>query len=540
MLTRYTLSDFTQNSPQNLLGGVTAAIVALPLALAFGISSGIGALAGLYGAVVVGLFAAVFGGTRAQISGPTGPMSVVMAAMTAQYTQQFPEQGLALAFTTVLVGGLLQILMGLLRLGRFLIMVPYPVISGFMSGVGVIIIILQLGPLLGGPASAGILAALEALPLQLQHLDLATVAFGLSSLLLLFCWRGRANALLPSPLLVLIASTLAVALLPLDIGLATIGKIPTAMPQLLWPVFEPSLLKNMLFNACMLAMLGAMDSLLTSLVADNLQNNSHNSNRELIGQGLGNTMAGLIGGLPGAGATMRTVVNIRAGGEGPLSGVVHALVVLSAVLGLGFLFENIPLVALSAVLIKVGVDIIDWPFIARFRQLPLHILGLMLLVLMLTVFVDLITAVFVGVFIKNVMLIDQFSKLELGHIVIEDGTGSGSQISETEYRLLQQQQGEVVLVRITGPLTYAVSRGITQLFNVLIHRKLLVIDLSCASFIGISTLLAIENLAASAMAEGKDVHLIVKDSKHYGPLRQQIGSKNCYSNFASSLASAGE
>ncbi len=535
-LSRYTVTDFTRNVRGNIFGGVTAAIVALPLALAFGISSGIGPIAGLYGAIVVGFFASVFGGTRPQVSGPTGPMTVVMTAMTAQLVAQYPDQGLALAFTTVFLGGIIQALTGLFRLGKYIIMVPYPVISGFMSGIGVIIIVLQIGPFLGFEAKGNILSALAAIPEQLSHPQIPSFVIGLLGIALLFLWRGTANRIMPAPLLVLVVTTIAAQLTFPAGALDLIGAIPSSLPSIQWPVFKWELLPDMFVNAVMLAVLGSIDSLLTSLVADNMNGDIHDSDRELIGQGLGNSIAGLLGGLPGAGATMRTVVNIRAGGDGPLSGVVHAAVLLSAVFGLGFLFENIPLAALSAVLIKVGIDIIDWPFIARLRQLPRFTVGLMLLVLGLTVFVDLITAVFVGVFIKNLMLLDRLSDLELGNVTIEDGTSENSKLDEDERLALEKFGGDVVLLRVTGPLSYAVSRGLTQRFNAMKHPRVLLVDLSSASIIGVSTTLAIEKLISAAKASGTDVKLIDEYSKTRGEYRQLgvfdlVGESNCVADF---------
>lgn len=536
----YSIQDFTRHVRGDLFGGITAAIVALPLALAFGIASGVGPVAGIYGAVVVGFFASLFGGTPTQISGPTGPMTVVMTAMTAQYLALYPDSGLALAFTTVFLGGCLQILIGLLRLGKYIIMVPYPVISGFMSGIGVIIIILQLGPLLGFQASTGILDSVSLLPEQLLDIDLGAFVVGAASLSIVFLWRGRYNRIVPSPLLALVVTTIAVQVFFPNSEVDRIGSIPAAVPGLQFPTISMDLLQPMLTNALMLAMLGSIDSLLTSLVADNVTATQHDSDRELIGQGIGNACAGLLGGLPGAGATMRTMVNIQAGGQGPLSGIVHALMLLTVAGGLGFLFEPIPLAALAGILIKVGIDIIDWPYLKQLFRMPVFSAALMLLVLLLTVFVDLITAVFVGVFIKNMVTIRQLSELELGSVILSNGSESRKGISEEERNLLLERNGEAVLVRITGPLSYAVGRGLTQRFRNEIHNaKLLIIDLSDASIIGISTAMVLSNLVKEAMSNNTTVKLIGADSSHHHELKQMglidlVG----LNNHASSLSEA--
>lgn len=532
----YPLSSFTRNVHGNLLGGVTAAVIALPLALAFGISSGAGPTAGIYGAIIVGLFAAVFGGTPTQISGPTGPMTVVMTAMIAQFTVDYPDQGMVLAFTTVMLAGLLQAAMGLLRLGRYIIMVPYPVISGFMSGIGLIIILLELGPLLGHAAPNTVLAAVEALPEQLASPDPVATALGLLTLAIVFLWRGRANQLLPSPLLALIVGTLVLLLAAPDSQVARIGEIPAGLPDMVVPSFDWAILQDMVINALMLAVLGSIDSLLTSLVADNLTGTQHDSDRELVGQGLGNALAGLFGALPGAGATMRTVVNIRAGSTGPLSGAVHALLLLAIAVGLGSLFEDIPLAVLAGILIKVGYDILDTPFLLRLHRLPLFPAALMLLVLLLTVFVDLITAVFVGVFIKNIVTIDKLSKLQLGAVVLSDGHSNTDGLNAAERAYLEHHAGEALLLRITGPASYGVGRGLARRLQQYVGYRSLLIDLSDAAIVGISTAMLLEDLIKRALDDGVSVQLVgvhghaVAELKQMGVI-ERVGEANCHASI---------
>ncbi|MCB1894993.1 MAG: SulP family inorganic anion transporter [Zoogloeaceae bacterium] len=536
----YSLQSFRQDLRGNLFGGVTAAVVALPLALAFGIASGAGPVAGLYGAIVVGFFAAVFGGTPAQISGPTGPMTVVMTAMTAGYAAEFPDQGLALAFTTVMLGGCFQILFGLARLGKYIIMVPYPVISGFMSGIGAIIILLQLGPLLGFAAGGSVVDAVRALPGQIAGPQLPTLTIGLLTLVIVVAWRGRAGRVIPSPLLGLIVATIAVEVFFPAADVARIGEIPTALPTLQPITFEAGLLQEMVVNALMLAVLGAIDSLLTSLVADNVTGTHHDSDRELIGQGIGNGLAGLLGGLPGAGATMRTVVNVRAGGSGPLSGAVHALLLLAIATGLGGFFESIPLAALAGILVKVGIDIVDWPFLRRMHRLPLFPVALMILVFALTVFVDLITAVFVGVFIKNLVTIEKLSHLQLGGVVLSDGLRDVEGLVESDRRRLAAGDGEIVLLRITGPVSYGVGRGLKQRVRQYDACRTLVVDISAATIIGVSTLIVLEELVRSALARGAAVKVIAATGAEARALeqvrlRELVGDGNCVPSLEHAL-----
>lgn len=531
----FSLNRLTTNPLGDLSGGVTAAVVALPLALAFGISSGAGPIAGLYGAIIVGLFAAIFGGTPSQVSGPTGPMTVVMTAMIAGFVAKYPDSGLALSFTTVFLGGCLQAAFGVLRLGKYVVMVPYPVISGFMTGIGVIIIVLQLAPLLGQATQGNVLTAITLLPENIANINPNAAMLGALALAVTFGWRGKANRVLPSPLLALIVVTLAAYYIDPSHTVDRIGTIPSALPSLILPAFSGDLLKEMLVNALMLAVLGSIDSLLTSLVADNVTGTQHDSDRELVGQGIGNAVSGLFGGLPGAGATMRTMVNIRAGGSGPLSGVTHALVLVAVVAGAGKLFESIPLAALAGILIKVGVDIIDWPFLKRLRRLPNFAVFLMFTVFVLTVTVDLITAVFVGVFIKNTVVISKLSDLQLGEFVLSDGHANTELLTPEEQQFLSGEQGETVLLKLTGPISYGTGRGLNLLFDPFKHHQKLVIDIAYAKLIGVSTAMVLEQLVRKSLARNARVALVGADVKLHGELAKMglidvVGAKHCFEN----------
>jgi SulP family sulfate permease len=299
----------------DIYSGLTvAAVVALPLAL--GVASGTGAIAGIYGAIFVGFFAALFGCAPAQASGPTGPMTVVMALIFTQYTSLFPDNpaaGAAMAFTVVIMGGLFQILFGLLRIGKYIEFVPHPVVSGFMSGIGVIIILNQIGPVLGVTSSPRPLEAAMAIPEVISHAHQASVILGIIALIIVYGipkFLPQVNKLVPSPLLTLAVGTMVYITMMGDSGAPIIGDIPTGIPSVIMPNLMLEYLPDMIKSALILAALGAIDSPLTSLVADNITRTYHKSDRELIGQGIGNTVAGFFGGLPGAGATM---VNVKAG-----------------------------------------------------------------------------------------------------------------------------------------------------------------------------------------------------------------------------------
>ncbi|HSG61094.1 MAG TPA: SulP family inorganic anion transporter [Pseudomonadales bacterium] len=503
----------------NLFGGITAAVIALPLALAFGISSGLGPLAGLYGAAIVGIFAAIFGGTASQISGPTGPMTVVMTGIITQFLTHHPDNGLALAFTAVMLAGCLQMVMGALKLGKYIIMVPYPVISGFMSGIGVIIILLQLAPLLGHTASGNVPMALLALPAQLTDISFPNAIMGFITLGILAFWPSRWQRILPGAIVaMLVVSIAAFHTLPSH-SYPVIGHIPSGLPEWHWPELQLTAVKDVLLGAIMLALLGAIDSLLTSLVADNVTGQEHDSDRELIGQGLGNIVAGMIGGLPGAGATMRTIVNIRAGGSTPLSGVVHSLIILAIALGFGFVFSHIPIAVLAGILLKVGVDIIDWPFIRRLHKMPRFPVALMLLVLFLTVWVDLITAVFVGVFIKNMVIIDKLSEMQLGSVILTDGSNEAVAISEAEREELMFYNGGALLLKISGPMCYGTDRSLKKLMKQYPGKHALLIDVSTAALIGLSTALMIEDIVKRAKQKGMQVIFIGMSQQAEAELR---------------------
>nr|WP_242040363.1 MULTISPECIES: SulP family inorganic anion transporter [unclassified Desertifilum] len=494
----------------DLFGGLTAAIVALPLALAFGVSSGAGAIAGLYGAIFVGFFAALFGGTPAQVSGPTGPMTVVTTTVLATLVSRHPDTGLAMAFTVVMLGGAFQILFGLLHLGQYITLMPYTVISGFMSGIGVIIIVLQLPPLLGHSGSGGVVGILQQLPTYLNQPNLVALFLGLLTLIVVFTAPPKLNRVFPSPLLALVVGTLISVVLFGDTDIDRIGAIPTGLPRLKIPTFDLGELQEMFRYGLMLGSLGAIDSLLTSLVADSISRTQHDSDKELIGQGIGNCLAGLFGGLPGAGATMRTVVNVQAGGKTPLSGMTHALVLLLVVLWAGPLTAAIPQAVLAGLLLKVGIDIIDWGFIKRAHRLSFKGTGLMYLVLFLTVFVDLITAVVVGVFIANLLTIKRLTDVQSDRVRAITDSVDGANLTPAEQEILAQAGGDILLFQLGGPLSFGAAKVISQRMTIVKQYQALVLDLTEVPTIGVTAALAIETMVKDSLKRQRQVWIVVK------------------------------
>ena len=482
----------------DLTGGVTAAVVALPLALAFGnaaLGPG-GAIYGLYGAIITGFLAALFGGTPAQVTGPTGPMSVTVAGVVsslaaAGISRELSQQDmLSLVMAAVVLGGLLQILMGVLRLGRYITLVPYSVISGFMSGIGVIIIGLQIGPLLGISSQGGVLQSLQMVSTNFTP-NPGALMVGIATLVVVFTTPKRVTKVIPSPLLgLLLITPLALWLFPEN--LPRIGAIPAGGLSFNSPNWRTDL--PLLLRAGMvLAVLGSIDSLLTSLVADNISQSRHQSNRELVGQGIANSVSGLFSGLPGAGATMRTVINIRSGGKTPLSGMTHSVVLLILLLGAGPLAEGIPTALLAGILIKVGLDIIDWGFLLRAHRLSFKTALVMWGVLLMTVFWDLIGAVLVGMFVANLLTIESLTNHQLGNM----NTATGH-LTEKEQNLLKCCGDDLLLFRMKGPLSFGAAKGISERMMLIKQYRILLLDITEVPHLGITASLAIERMSNEA------------------------------------------
>jgi len=478
----------------DILGGLTAGIVALPLALAFGVASGVGAAAGLYGAIALGFVAALFGGTKMQISGPTGPMTVVFAA-----TLVAVGGNLALAMAAVFVGGLIQILMGFLKAGGLVRFIPYPVVSGFMSGIGVIIILLQIAPLMGAPPTPSPIESLIQLPTTLAQVNLQALALGIGSLCIVFFTPIRLSRLIPSPLIALIFMTL----LSVTTGFTVpvIGDIPMGLPELVIPQFSIQTWTTILVLGATLAMLGSIDSLLTSLVADSITRTRHQPNRELIGQGLGNILCAFVGGLPGAGATMRTVVNIKAGGSGRTSGAVHALFLLTLLLGAAPLASQIPLAVLAGILVKVGLDILDYRLLKRLKNSPRPDILVMGVVFGLTVFVDLIAAVGVGVVLSMGLIIHRLIALSSFNVW-----------SDTENTATDNPNGiksHTRVLEIKGVFFFGSASQLIDRVDQLLGTQTVIIQCQRVPFMDLSAIFTLEEMVESLQSQSIRVMVVV-------------------------------
>jgi sulfate permease, SulP family len=503
-----------RNLRGDIFGGVTAAIVSLPLALAFGVASGAGPIAGLYGAVCVGFFAALFGGTPTLISEPTGPMTVVITGIIASLTATNPEQGLAMAFTVVMLAGLFQIIFGIFKLGKYITLMPYSVISGFMSGIGVILIILQIAPFLGqAPPKGGVLGTFLAIPQLLANIKVPEAILGAVTLAIIFLMPKKIKKIVPPQLVALIIGTLISVTIFNGVDIRRIGEIPVGLPTLQMPTFSPGQITIMVVDGVMLGMLGCIDTLLTAVVADSLTRTEHKSDKELIGQGIGNIVSGLCGGLPGAGATMGTVVNIQTGATSAVSGLTRALVLLVVVLGAAKLTQPIPMAVLAGIALKVGIDILDWSFLKRSHTVSVKGSLIMYGVLLLTVFVDLIVAVGVGVFIANILTIERLSNLQAQEVKLITDNDDDIRLTSEQKELLDKANGRVLLFYLSGPMIFGLSKAIAREHNAMKDADALVMDLSDVPLLGVTASLAIENAIRDAADKGLQIYVVGASTK---------------------------
>ena len=395
----------------DIFGGITAAIIALPLSIAFGVASGVGAQAGLYAAIAIAVSAAIFGGTRAMVSGPTAPMIVAMAVIVTHSADSLAE-----AFTIVMLAGLLQIGFGIFRLGRFIAYTPYSVISGFMSGIGVIIIALQVLPVLGvsleDQEDVGIISQIPEILISMNGhaVGVAAVTF-----LTILYWPLKLHRFIPATLGALIVGSL--------IGYfifqqaPVVGTIPKGFPELQIPVLGLEFLVKVIQPALVLAIIGVIETLLVALISDAMTRSQHKPNREIVAQGISNILSGLVGGLPGSGSPVPTIVNIKAGGRTRVSAILCGLILFAFLFDLGRLVEHIPLAVLAALLIRIGWNVIDWRFISRIHKIQKTHVTVMVLTAFLTVFVDLITAVAIGLIASGMINAMNAESIELDSVL---------------------------------------------------------------------------------------------------------------------------
>lgn len=558
------MTHFFSNVKGNFFGGLTAAIVALPLALAFGVQSGMGAAAGLYGAIFIGFFAAIFGGTKTQISGPTAPMTVVSAILIATVLQDFGgsfEKSLPVILTIFFLAGLFQILMGFLRIGSLVKYIPYPVVSGFMTGIGVIILITQIFPFVGytptndtalleqhkphaeeiilrnilnkevgdgvlvlenfeqtlkesekitpqeiesetkslvSAKTKGVLGAIKFLPNALSNIVWLELIFAAATLLIIYGFKKITTAI-PSSLVALVVLTVSAYFFGIDVlTIADKSPIPSG-----FPTFNHQIFTNFNFTdflpyigaSLTLAGLGAIDSLLTSIVADNLTKTKHNSNKELIGQGIGNSVAAIFGGIPGAGATIRTVININSGGTTQLSGVIHALILLLILLALGPVASVIPLAVLAGILVTVGIGVMDYRGLKALFKMPKPDALVLIIVLIFTVFFDLITAVVMGLVLSSILFMKKMGDVNTELSYVTPLAELEENLWEDENIIPSNLKDKIFIKHLEGPLFFGFTSGLQSMTNSIPEStEYLIIRMDKVPFLDQSGLYAFEEV----------------------------------------------
>lgn len=477
----------------DLSGGLVAGVIALPLALAFGVQSGLGAAAGLYGAIALGIIAAALGSTTTNASGPTGPMTVLSASIIVIAIERTGslQSGLGIILLAFLLGGLLQIAIGLLGVGKYAKYFPYPVISGFMSGVGLIIIALQAWPFLGSAAPRSVLSAVTGLAEPIRTVNWEAVLVGAITVGTYFLFP-RITKAIPAALVALLVGTLVAVFAGLDVPM--IGDIPAGLPALqLGEIFAvaPEHYPLIFQLGLTLALLGSIDTLLTSVIVDNMVKTRHDSRRELISQGLGNAVAAAFGGIPGAIATKNTLVNMKAGGTTRLSGIVHGLFLLGVLLGLGQFVAFIPLSVLAGLLIPVGLSIIDYKALKHLRHLPRADGAVWSIVMAMTVFGNLIYAVGAGVALASILFMKRAGDLAEANASVAPLL---EEPWEDELEIRKTHPGQVYVKHLYGPLFFGAVPSFQDLvaaFEKDMHT--LIIRMDRVSYIDQSGLYALED-----------------------------------------------
>ncbi|MBT5027358.1 MAG: SulP family inorganic anion transporter [Nitrospinaceae bacterium] len=487
------------NIGQDILAGMVVAIIALPLALAFGVGSGLGAITGLWGAIAGGIIGGLFGGCKTGVSGPTGPKMAQLAMIMVGFRLASGEPDLSAAFAIIFFSGVILIGISLMGISKLIYFVPYSVVAGFMCGIGIIVMILEFDSFFGYPAPHSVMEGIYDIPNAIMHFKAQALMVSVPTLAILFIWPRIVKMvpkaeIIPAPLLALLTGTAIANMNGFDIEY--IGTIPTGFPDLYWP--DWSKFGDYLGPAAGLAGLAVFDSLLTCIVADNMTGTKHSSDRESFGQGLANCAAGLVGGLTTATATMRTVANIQSGGKTPLSSVVHGLVLLALVLGLGPYAEQIPMACLAAILFKVGIDILDYRILPVLHRLPLTDMIVFWTVLIITIVEDLLIAMAVGIvlaFFRFVLEVSRTYKSNLTYL--EDDVAQDL--------LKDDMKQKVKILCPRGPMFFGAVKQLEDTYAAAESHDTLIINLKDVSMIDLSGAYALEDLVANAEKNNKNV-----------------------------------
>jgi SulP family sulfate permease len=487
----------------DIFGGITAGIVALPLCLAFGVASGLGPAAGLYGGIILGIVAALLGGTPVQISGPTAPMTLIAASVVAANTSSNGEVQLALVVGIFCLAGALQVLFGIARLGNYIRFLPYPAISGLMTGIGIIIIIQQIFPIMGLPSpSSNPVEILKSFGALAQGTRLDAFLLAATTVAISFLLPRFFSAVPPSLVALILLTGITVAL---GLSAPTIGEIPRGLPDFVLPGFNVADFKFSFIAAFQLAFLGAIDALTTSLVTDNMTRTQHDSNRELIGQGAGNIGAALFGGIPGAGAFVRTAINVRAGGRHRSSGVIHGLFLLAVLLGLSSVVRYIPHAVLSGILVSAGLSIIDYRSLAHLFRAPRGDTWVMVIVVVLTIFTDLITAVGTGAVLASLIFMTKIARTMEQNTTL---TLVEDEVWQDELELPEELKQRLLIKHVNGPLFFGFVYAFRRIAERATGGKMLVLRMERVTYMDQSGIYALQDVLVDLEAAGLKVFVV--------------------------------
>ena len=541
----YNVKTMHTNIRGDILSGITVAIIALPLALAFGEISQLGPVAGIWGAIAGGIVGGLFGGCMVGVSGPTAPKAAQIATFMSLFVIGSTDKpDLVAAFSIIFLSGLVLIFISLLKISRFIHLTPYSVIAGFMCGIGVIVILTQINAFLGLEAEKNIHSVIQNFSKNFKNANTDALFVALPSLFILFSWSRLEQKVdllknIPSPLVALITGTSIASFMGLNIPY--IGdKMGGAKEAEIFSLYVPDLTRfsEFIIPALALAGLAILDSLLSCKVADNMTGEHHSSDKETFGQGMANIAAGLFGGVTTATATMRTVANIKFGGKTPLASIVHGLTLLAILLGLGFLVEAIPTACLAAILFKVGIDIMDYRILPIIKKLPTTDLIVFIIVLFVTVYEDLMIAVAIGVIfavLKSRNEIKSMIKSKFTHKII---SLSDTQYSPKEMNNEMLNKLPVLVLQPNGPLFFATIEKLIQTYSKVKEHDLLIIDLSKVTMIDLSGAFSIEDLIIGARKNGIKVLVTDASSEVNNVLSnlgfvKKIGSENYNKSYNS-------
>lgn len=525
---------FGSNVGNDILSGLTVAVIALPLALAFGVASGLGPESGMWAAICGGIVVGIFGGSNTGVSGPTGPKVVQLAALVELTRQASGQVDLGFVFSIVFLSGIVCIGLALLKLGRFIYYTPYSVVSGFMCGIGAIIILLEIPAMLGFETPTSVWESVRQIPFDVMHADTRAVVVSVATFVSILVWSKISPVRwLPAPLIGLVVGT-AIAVF-FDFDIARIGVMPMGFPAISLPSF--SRLDEMIGPAAALAGLAVFDSLLTCLVADNMTGERHNSDREIFGQGLANMACGLVGGVTTATATMRTVANIKCGGRTGLACVTHGVVLLALMLGLAPLASMIPTACLAGILLKVGLDIIDYRVLPVLHRMPLTDAVCFWTVLLVTVSVDLLVAMGVGVAIAFLRVVHELGSLyEQQVLSVKEANRSWTD----QERMPVDLQEQILKLQLEGPLFFGVADTLYRVASQLNNYKYLMIRMGQVPMIDMSGAFLLEDIIEKAHANGAKVVITGLKPATDRVLRRlkildKVGHDRCFDSFEEAM-----